>query len=78
MHNDLAHNYNQTTRRSMTIYTNEAAPALTIPTLSGDTFTLSEQNLENYTIVVFYRGLHCPICINQLKEIEANFEQAKK
>jgi peroxiredoxin len=62
----------------MTIYTNEAAPALTIPTLSGDTFTLSEQKPEIYTIVVFYRGLHCPICINQLKEIEANFEQAKK
>lgn len=62
---------------STTVYTNEPAPELTVPTLSGDTFTLSERNPETFTIVVFYRGRHCPICIGQLKEIEAAFEDAK-
>lgn len=62
---------------STTVYTNEPAPELTVPTLSGDTFTLSERNPEAFTIVVFYRGRHCPICIGQLKEIEAAFEDAK-
>lgn len=61
-----------------TVYTNEPAPSLVVPTLSGETFDLSEQNPDSFTIVVFYRGRHCPICIGQLKEVEASLDQAKK
>lgn len=56
------------------LQTNAPAPKLTLPTLSGETFTLSKNDPANFTIVVFYRGLHCPICINYLQEIEENLE----
>ncbi|MCJ7874129.1 peroxiredoxin-like family protein [Marinovum sp. 2_MG-2023] len=38
------------------------APELTIDLLGGGKFTLSEATPENFTLVVFYRGLHCPMC----------------
>lgn len=60
------------------VYPGDAAPALSVSTLSGDTFTLSASKPENYTIVVFYRGNHCPICRGYLKEIEGLYGQAKK
>ncbi|MEM7213576.1 MAG: redoxin domain-containing protein, partial [Pseudomonadota bacterium] len=34
------------------------------------------QSPENFTIAVFYRGFHCPICKNYLKEIDALVDQA--
>ena len=56
------------------VQTNAQAPALNLSTLSGKTFNLSNEKPDSFTIVVFYRGLHCPICINYLQEIEENFE----
>ena len=53
-----------------------AAPALSFPLMSGETWTLADQSPENFTIVVFYRGFHCPICKNYLKEIDALIDQA--
>ena len=52
------------------------APALSFPLLSGGSWTLSEQAPENFTIVVFYRGKHCPICKTFLKEIDALVDKA--
>ena len=52
------------------------APALSFPLLSGGHWTLSEQAPENVTIVVFYRGKHCPICKTFLREIDAALPQA--
>ena len=52
------------------------APDLSFPLLSGGTWTLSEQSPDAFTIVVFYRGKHCPICKTYLKEIDALIPQA--
>ena len=52
------------------------APALTGPLLSGGTFSLADQSPEKFTIVVFYRGEHCPICKGYVKEIEAAYQGA--
>ena len=60
------------------VYPGDAAPELSVETLSGDKFTLSSHKPDKYTIVVFYRGKHCPICINYLKEIEESYDAAKK
>jgi peroxiredoxin len=62
---------------STTVHTNTPAPALVVPTLTGETFDLAAQNPDSFTIVVFYRGRHCPICIGQLKEVEASADLAK-
>jgi peroxiredoxin len=60
-------------------FPNEPAPALSVATLSGKTFTLSAQTKPKlFTIVIFYRGLHCPICLGYLKELEQGYDEAKK
>ncbi|MDX1737007.1 MAG: peroxiredoxin-like family protein [Alphaproteobacteria bacterium] len=45
-------------------------PNLVVPTLQHGEFDLSAQSPENFTLIVFYRGLHCPICATYLKELE--------
>ncbi|MEM0944481.1 MAG: peroxiredoxin-like family protein [Pseudomonadota bacterium] len=52
------------------------APALSVPLLSGGTWTLAERQPETFSIVVFYRGKHCPICKTYMKEIDALIDQA--
>lgn len=44
-------------------------PDLDLPLTGGGRFVLSEQTPENFTMVVVYRGLHCPICKNYIAEL---------
>ena len=46
----------------------QSVPELNLSTLQG-AWSLSEQEPENFTMVVFYRGLHCPICSKYLAEL---------
>jgi peroxiredoxin len=46
----------------------QPVPELSVSTLQGP-WSLSEQDPENFTMVVFYRGLHCPICSKYLAEL---------
>ncbi len=46
----------------------EPVPALDVDTLDGS-WSLAERKPENFTLVVFYRGLHCPICSKYLAEM---------
>lgn len=48
----------------------QKAPDLTLETLAHGKFDLSTEAPERFTLVTFYRGLHCPICANYLKELE--------
>jgi len=52
------------------------APILSVPLLAGDTWTLADQSDPAFTVVVFYRGQHCPICKTYLKQIDALIDQA--
>jgi peroxiredoxin len=38
------------------------APALDLPLIGGGRFRLADQQPGAFTLVVFYRGCHCPIC----------------
>ena len=54
------------------------APALSFPLLNGEQWNLVEQRPESFTLIVFYRGLHCPICrkyLQQLQSLLPDFEQ---
>jgi len=53
----------------------QTAPQLTVKTVSGETWTLREQQPKNYTMIVFYRGVHCPICQSYLADLEQKLEQ---
>ena len=46
------------------------APELAIETLDRGQWRLAEQTPQNYTLIVFYRGLHCPICANYLRDLD--------
>ncbi|MEK9754522.1 MAG: redoxin domain-containing protein [Rhodospirillaceae bacterium] len=39
----------------------QPVPALELPLVAGGLWKLSEGSPKNLTMVVFYRGLHCPI-----------------
>ncbi|HEY9096353.1 MAG TPA: peroxiredoxin-like family protein [Hydrogenophaga sp.] len=45
-------------------------PALQLPLTTGERFVLGAQPGETFDLLVFYRGLHCPICAKYLLELE--------
>lgn len=51
------------------------APDLAFPLLSGGSWNLSEQKPEKFTLIVFYRGLHCPICKKYLEQLDSLLPQ---
>ncbi|GCL62832.1 peroxiredoxin-like family protein [Pseudaquabacterium pictum] len=56
----------------------QPVPSLQVPTLEHGSFCLADDAAENFTLVVFYRGLHCPICLKYLLELgrlQAEFDK---
>ena len=52
-------------------------PNLEVKTVKGSTFNLSSSGAQNFTLVVFYRGLHCPICAKYLMDLERIAQEYK-
>lgn len=55
----------------------QPVPALDVPTLSGSRWTAPGLP-ERFSLVVFYRGLHCPICrtyVGELAKLLPDFNQ---
>ncbi|MDM4015144.1 peroxiredoxin-like family protein [Roseiconus lacunae] len=50
-------------------------PDLTVNTVGGPDWTLSQQLPENFTFVFFYRGYHCPICRKYLGSIDRKLDE---
>ena len=46
-------------------------PELAVPTVGDAQWRLADQHPENFTLVVFYRGLHCPICATYLRDLDS-------
>ncbi len=44
-------------------------PALNVPVATGGRFVLGAAPGERFDLVVFYRGLHCPVCAKYLLEL---------
>lgn len=53
------------------------APALSLPLVGGGTWTLSGQSPKNFTMVVFYRGYHCPVCKMYLTKLNGLVDMAR-
>ncbi len=54
------------------------APALRLSTVGGGTFDLADQKPDTFTMLVFYRGLHCGVCKGFLPQVDkavAEFEK---
>lgn len=48
----------------------QAVPTLSVDTVAHGPFDLAIDPPARFTMVVFYRGLHCPICAKYLVELE--------
>ncbi|MEP3224677.1 MAG: peroxiredoxin-like family protein [Parasphingorhabdus sp.] len=48
----------------------EKLPDFTVPLTDGGRFQLSQRAGDNFTLLLFYRGLHCPICKTQLRDLQ--------
>lgn len=56
----------------------EKAPELKINLVNDTKWSLEEQTPENFTMILFYRGKHCPVCKKQLEQLQkkvANFTE---
>lgn len=53
----------------------QPVPALSVETVAGETWTLAAQKPENFTLIVVYRGLHCPICSTYLRDLDRKLEE---
>ena len=50
-------------------------PTLTLPLINDTQWELSKQKPENYTLLVFYRGYHCPKCKQQLEDLKEQLSE---
>ncbi|MEO0487842.1 MAG: peroxiredoxin-like family protein [Pseudomonadota bacterium] len=48
----------------------QKTPDLIVPTLDHGPFDLAAEQNPRGIVICFYRGLHCPICANYLKEFD--------
>jgi peroxiredoxin len=55
-----------------------SVPALRLPLAGGGIFDLAGETPQHFTLIVFYRGLHCPICKAQLRDLEAKLGEFEK
>ena len=53
-------------------------PALNLPLVSGGRYVMGAAPGEAFDLLVFYRGLHCPICAKYLMELERLSEDFAK
>jgi len=53
----------------------EPAPELAVETLGDGGFSLSDQRPERFTMIVFYRGVHCPVCTEYVGELAQRVDE---
>lgn len=55
----------------------QPVPPLQVPTLAHGDYVLTDEKPEHFSLLVFYRGLHCPIChkyLLELSRLQSEFE----
>ncbi len=48
----------------------QPVPDLEVPLVSGGRWRLADQAPEQFTLLCFYRGQHCPVCKTYVKELD--------
>ena len=57
------------------LFPNQTVPPQRVDLAGGAQFDLASEKPFNFTLIVFYRGLHCPICKIQLKDLESQRDE---
>lgn len=58
----------------MTVKPRTPAPSLEVETVDGGPWRLSDRRPANFTLIVAYRGQHCPICKTYLKDLRRHVD----
>ena len=56
------------------LFPRQPVPDLAVRLIGGDTWRLSQRHPQHFTMVVVYRGLHCPICARYLRDLDDKFD----
>ena len=56
----------------------QPVPQLAVPLVGGGQFDITTEKSEHFVFIVFYRGLHCPICRPYLGDLEAKLPDFTK
>lgn len=62
----------------MAIKPRQPVPALEFDLVGGGRWSLAEQKPQQFTMVVFYRGLHCPLCRRYTSELNGMIADYEK
>ncbi len=53
-------------------------PELRVPVVGGRSYDIRKETPATFSLIVFYRGLHCPICKTQLKDLETKLGEFER
>ena len=56
----------------------QPVPQLAVPLVGGGRFDITTEKSEHFVFIVFYRGLHCPICRPYMGDLEAKLPDFAK
>ena len=62
----------------MSLMPNKPVPDLELNIVGGGRYSLAAEKPQHFSTVVFYRGLHCPICRRYLSELETLLPEFEK
>jgi peroxiredoxin len=62
----------------MPLVPRQAVPPLDVALVGGGAFDLQADAPERFTMLVFYRGLHCPQCARYLRDLESKLDEFAK
>lgn len=62
----------------MSLMPRRPVPMLSLATVGGPRVTLSELRPEQFAMIVFYRGYHCPVCRKYVSELDGLMEEFTK
>jgi peroxiredoxin len=48
----------------------QKAPSLELDLINNTKWIMDKQNPDKYTMILFYRGIHCPVCRKQLESLK--------
>lgn len=55
------------------LFPRQPVPELAVQTVGGGLWRLADQKPEHFSLVVVYRGLHCPICASYLRDLDSKY-----
>ena len=62
----------------MPVKPRQPVPSLEFDTVDGARWSLAAQTPQHFTMIVFYRGLHCPVCRRYTSELNGMIDEFDK